>query len=217
MSLLEVNDRLIEAPHLGVYGVLEVNFLWQDSDVTAVLFHPNPVDGGNMRHKVISTLYRYARDKGYNVLCYNSRGVGKSSGTPTASDLEFEDALCVLDWLEKNTDIKTLWLGGFSFGGYMACMMADYLMSQGSRAVFGIKALALIAPSIEKHDVRTLSVPWYKAFLVYGDEDKLVSPTALAEFSSLYGLKTHVFSETGHFFHGKLVELKAVIETLDVY
>lgn len=217
MSLLKVNDRLINAPHLGAYGVLEVNFLWQDSDVTAVLFHPNPVDGGTMTHKVVSTLYRHARDKGYNVLCYNSRGVGKSSGVATASDLEFEDALCVLDWLEKNTDTKMLWLGGFSFGGYMACMKADYLMAQGSRAVFGIKALALVAPSVEKHDVSVLAVPWYKAFLVYGDEDDRVNPDALAQFSTQYGIKTQVLAGVGHFFHGKLVELKAVIETLDTH
>ena len=47
----------------------------------ALLCHPNPVQGGSMLNKVVSTLQRTARDAGYSSLRFNYRGVGQSAGS----------------------------------------------------------------------------------------------------------------------------------------
>ncbi len=211
MSLLEIDSFLIPAEHLGAGGVLEVDALWQNSDTVALLFHPNPVDGGAMGNKIVSTLYRYARDRGFDVVRYNSRGVGKSSGTASASLLELDDALCVLAWLQSQTSAKRLWLGGFSFGGFMACLVADFVKKHTH---LSLQKLVLIAPSIERNDVSGLDLDFDKTIMIYGNHDELVSPTIMAQFAHTHHIKTQVL-DTGHFFHGKLSDLKLALMALD--
>lgn len=211
MGLADIDSFLVPAPHLGQGGVLEVAAHWQQSQTTAILFHPNPIGGGAMSNKVVSTLYRYARDLGYNVIRYNSRGVGRSFGVPTGSLAEFEDALCVLKWA-LTQGAKRFWLGGFSFGGYMACLSADWLIKERKQDA-SVVALCLIAPSVVRHDVQALVLPAH-SFLVYGDRDELVSPVALAQFAQERTLPHRVL-KAGHFFHGKLGELKQAVGELD--
>lgn len=161
MGLADIDSFLLPAPHLGEEGVLEVAYLPQNSPTTAVLFHPNPMGGGAMTNKVVSTLYRYARDQGHDVIRYNSRGVGRSSGTITAGLAEFEDAVCVLKWaMAQGT--RRFWLGGFSFGGYMACLSADWLIKQSAEQDTAVDALCLIAPSIVRHNVHKLVLPAHR-------------------------------------------------------
>lgn len=199
-------------------GYLEMDVLWQNSQTTALLFHPNPVQGGTMHNKVVSTMYRYARDRGYNVVRYNSRGVGGSSGVASASRLELLDALAVVDYVNERAGqyASDFWLGGFSFGGYMACLVADNLQRRGLQ----VARLALIAPSLgrlrgEGLDVSDLAIDWQKAFLVYGDSDKLVSPNELSQLAIHLHLPFALFEQTGHFFHKKLVYLAQVLEYFD--
>ena len=51
----------------------------------ALICHPNPVQGGTMLNKVVSTLQRTARDAGLITLRFNYRGVGASAGTDRKS------------------------------------------------------------------------------------------------------------------------------------
>ncbi len=208
---MDIDSQLIAAPHLGENAVLEVDALWQHSDTVALLFHPNPVDGGAMSNKIVSTLYRHARDKGYDVVRYNSRGVGKSSGTATASLAEFQDALCVLNWLHSQTSARHLWLGGFSFGGFMACLVADFVAQHND---FSLQKLMLIAPSIERNDVGHLNLDFAKTAMIYGNQDELVSPDVMAQFADNHQIKTQIL-DAGHFFHGKLSQLKNALIELD--
>lgn len=200
----------IAAKHLGLDGVLEVEALWQNADTTAFLFHPNPVHGGTMDNKVVSTLYRYARDQKMNVIRYNSRGVGKSSGISTATAAEFADALCVFEWA-KSQNTHRFWLGGFSFGGYMACLLADWIQKHNAAE---LARLFLIAPSIEKNDVSQLQLDTQKIRMIYGNQDELVSVSCMQQFV-LQNNIAHTVLDSGHFFHGQLTELKNSIHQLD--
>ena len=65
----------------GPGGVLEgLHFDQPDARGLALICHPNPVKGGTMLNKVVSTLQRTARDAGYATLRFNFRGVGASAG-----------------------------------------------------------------------------------------------------------------------------------------
>ena len=224
------NSQLIDAPH----GKLEVDALWHNSDPKdpntqriALLCHPNPLGQGTMMNKIVTTMYRFARDfdkdppplankqEPMHVVRFNYRGVGQSTGSYGNMDGEIEDALTVLQWIATQTDARKLWLGGFSFGGYVAMRLAQIIAEQGAFLGVGdfeLTDLALIAPSIEKHSLDSIVLPTDKTFMIYGENDELVSPIALAQFAQDFGIRSDIVADTGHFFHGKLHELMDLLK-----
>lgn len=203
---------LIDAPH----GVLEVEMILQDGerlvqDNFAIICHPNPTQGGTMNNKVVSTLFRHCRDVGMDVFRFNFRGVGRSTGQVGTGDGEFEDALTVLRFALTQTKARRLWLGGFSFGGYIAAKVANHLQSDESFADVHLRNLALIAPSILRAGADELTWAVDRVFMIYGNQDELVPPDAMGHFAKKNHIPTTVI-QTGHFFHGKLVELRQALE-----
>lgn len=108
----------------GPCGVLEG--LYQDeADASglALICHPNPVKGGTMLNKVVSTLQRTARDAGYSTLRFNYRGVGRSAGSHDMQQGEVDDAEAAVNWLLAQRPGLPLVLLGFSFGGFVAASL----------------------------------------------------------------------------------------------
>ncbi len=213
--------QLIDAPHIADGGVLEIETLWQNNDpydpntdTVALLCHPNPLHGGTMTNKVVSTMWRFARDSGYHVVRFNFRGVGQSSGTHDYAKGEVIDGLTVLQWIAEHTDAEKLWLGGFSFGGYVTARIAEQLIL--SPHVWGLDhfeiiKIALIAPSVVNNDASNLILPNEKSVVIYGSADEVVDPLAIAEFVERMQIQCEVLPDVGHFFHGKLTELKQLL------
>lgn len=204
---------LIEAPN----GYLEVDAIWQSGERTsqdflAILCHPNPLQGGTMNNKVVSTMYRFCRDAGMDVFRFNFRGVGRSTGCSEYAEGEFIDALSVLRYALANTKARKLWLGGFSFGGFIACRLADAISSDLDNEFYDLQLhdLVLIAPSVVKNDTSMLTWKAKNSCLIYGSSDEIVPPDALEKFGKDRQLPS-VVMPTGHFFHGKLVELKQIL------
>lgn len=200
---------LINAPH----GVLEVGAIWQNgdrqpSDMLALICHPNPLDGGTMNNKVVSTMYRFCRDAGMDVVRFNYRGVGRSTGVSEYGEGEFVDAQTVLAWALTKTGARRLWMGGFSFGGFVACRMADLIHKSSVFDDVKLDNLALIAPSIVRNDASQLSIEANNTFVIYGDKDGLVAPSLLQQFANERGFDSTVMPDVGHLFHGKLTDLK---------
>lgn len=209
---------LIKAPA----GVLEVETLWQNdnpndaaTDTMAVLCHPNPLFEGTMNNKVVTTMYRFARDAGMHVVRFNFRGVGQSTGDHDYAVGEVEDALTVIQWATAQSNARKIWLGGFSFGGYVTARVAEQLLT--SPQVWGleevtISQVALIAPSVEKNDTSDLTLPTDKTFEIYGNQDEVIAPASMQDFAEKMGLDVSIVDGAGHFFHGKLGELKKLLE-----
>lgn len=212
------NSKLIDAPH----GKLEVDALWHNGNPkndntqhVALLCHPNPLQDGTMMNKVVTTMYRFARDSGMHVVRFNYRGVGQSTGSYGDVVGEIDDALTVLQWIHSQTDARQLWLGGFSFGGFVVAKLAQLLTEQGAFLGlddFDITDLALIAPSIEKNDTTDLILPTEKTFMIYGANDEVIAPSSLQQFGQDFNIRTQVIDDTGHFFHGKLGDLTALLK-----
>ena len=53
---------------------------------------------------------------------------------------------------------------------------------------------------------------WNK--LVHVANDEVIAPSSLQQFGENFGIQTHIIDDTGHFFHGKLGELKQLLEAL---
>ncbi|STZ55624.1 Alpha/beta hydrolase family [Moraxella lacunata] len=199
---------LIPAPHMGDNALLEVDAHWANSDVLAVILHPNPKAGGTMNNKVVTTLYRFCKENGMDTVRFNYRGVGLSSGEIEYGNGEYLDSLCVLDWALQQTNAKTLCLAGFSFGGFIACRVADKVLADYD---VNLQKLTLIAPSIEKNDPTGLTLPT-DTLMIYGDQDEFVRPSSMADFADEFGIRSKVMTGASHFFHGRLGELKELIE-----
>ena len=50
--------------------------------------------------------------------------------------------------------------------------------------------------------------------MIYGANDEVIAPSSLQQFGENFGIQTHIIDDTGHFFHGKLGELKQLLEAL---
>lgn len=218
------NSQLIDAPT----GKLEIDVLWHNNNPKdpnvqhiALLCHPNPLGQGTMMNKIITTMYRFARDyhkdnpaTPMHVVRFNYRGVGQSTGSYGNMIGEIEDALTVLQWIHTQSSARKLWIGGFSFGGYVAMALVQIIQNNEHFANdnFTISNLALIAPSIEKHDTTGFILPIEQTFMIYGENDELVAPNALQDFAENFGIHYDEIKDTGHFFHGKLGELMQLLK-----
>jgi len=69
-----------------------------------------------MNHKVVFSLFHVFVNRGFSVLRFNTRGVGRSQGRFDNGMGELSDAAAALDWLQSmNADAKSCWIAGYSF------------------------------------------------------------------------------------------------------
>ncbi|WP_066799859.1 alpha/beta hydrolase [Moraxella oblonga] len=200
---------LIDARHIHENAVLEVDAHFNDSDTLSLILHPNPKAGGDMNNKVVTTLYRFCKENNMNTVRFNYRGVGKSSGNIEYGNGEFLDSLCILNWAINQTKAKKLWLAGFSFGGFIACRVANELATKNLNIT--LDKLTLIAPSIEKNDPSGLVLP-KDTLVIYGDKDEFVRPSSMNDFVYEFNLRQKIVNNATHFFHGQLNQLKDSLE-----
>ena len=157
-----------------------------------------------MQNKVAYMLTRAFNDLGAVSLRFNFRGVGQSAGKFDDGIGETADALAAMDWLGAQHPGLPLWLGGFSFGSYVA------LRAQSQRQV---ARLVTVAPAVERFTAADISEPRCPWLLVQGDADDVVSPEAVLAWAR--ALKSppriEVMTGAGHFFHGRLNELRETV------
>jgi len=170
----------------------------------AVVCHPHPLQQGAMTNKVAYILARAFNDLGAACLRFNFRGVGKSAGSFDEGLGETADVLAAMDWLGARYPGVPLWLGGFSFGAYVA------LRAQSERPV---KRLVTVAPAVERLDTVALKMPVCPWLLIQGDADEVVSPQAVFDWARNlpHPPSLAVLKGAGHFFHGRLNELRQTV------
>jgi uncharacterized protein len=194
----------------GPCGALEA--LYQDLPAArglALLCHPNPVQGGTMLNKVISTLQRTARDAGLATLRFNYRGVGASAGAHDMASGEIDDAEAAATWLLAQHPGLPLTLLGFSFGGFVAAALSGRLEAQGVE----LEHLILVAPAVARLDARVALAQHCPLTLIQPEADEVIDPAAVFAWSAALGRAHELLkvAECGHFFHGKLGDLKALV------
>ena len=175
----------------------------------ALICHPNPVQGGTMLNKVVSTLQRTARDAGLITLRFNYRGVGASEGTHDMGTGEVDDAQAVAEWLRAKHPGLPLTLFGFSFGGFVAASLGGRLEAKGEQ----LKHLFMVAAAVTRlngYDLLPVNCP---LTLIQPESDEVIDPQAVYDWSSKLERPHELLkvAECGHFFHGKLTDLKDLI------
>ena len=194
----------------GPVGQLEALYLDAETPRGIVLLcHPNPVQGGTMTNKVVSMLQRTARDAGYITLRFNYRGVGTSAGSHDMGSGEVDDAQAAANWLlEKHPELP-LTLMGFSFGGFVAASLGGRLEAEG----VALKHLFMVAPAVMRLGDAD-SLPQTCALSVIQPEtDEVIDPQLVYAWSDALPRPHELLkvAECGHFFHGKLTDLKDLV------
>ena len=194
---------LFDGPAGRIEGVLD--FPERAPAAAAVVCHPNPAQGGTMQNKVAYILARAFNDLGAIALRFNFRGIGRSEGTFDNGVGEVGDALAALDWLAAQHPGLPLWLGGFSFGAYVA------LRAQGERPV---RRLVTVAPAVMRFATAPIVPPVCPWLLVQGDADDVVPPGEVLDWARSLARPPQlaVLPGAGHFFHGRLNELREAVD-----
>ncbi len=183
----------------------------QNEGVVSIVCHPHSLMGGTMNNKVVHTVARARRDVGHRVVRFNFRGVEKSEGRYAEGIGEQEDLLAVVDWVRRVRPQDVICLAGFSFGSYVAAAACSRAVERGDP----IRHLLLIAPAVENFGFdKLLQFPCALSVL-YGDADEVVNSNAMRDWAEKVQTSKKIVSlpQAGHFFHGRLTEVKTIVES----
>ncbi|QXI29461.1 alpha/beta hydrolase [Pseudomonas vanderleydeniana] len=194
----------------GPVGQLEALYLDNpEPRGLALICHPNPVQGGTMLNKVVSTLQRTARDAGLITLRFNYRGVGASAGSHDMGSGEVDDAEAAAQWLlAKHPDLP-LTLFGFSFGGFVAASLGGRLEARGQ----SLKHLFMVAAAVMRLRAEDRLPESCPLTLIQPEADEVIDPQVVYDWSAALDRPHELLkvAECGHFFHGKLTDLKDLL------
>jgi uncharacterized protein len=192
----------------GPTGPLEARLEFPDGapdpSVFGVACHPHSLKGGTMDNKVTHTIARAMVECGAPAFRFNFRGVGASGGVFDSGRGEADDLAAVVEEGRRRFPGAALWLGGFSFGAFVALRGAPRLAPA---------KLVAVAPPVVGYELGDVEAPDCEWLLAQGDADDVVPPDAVLQWAARQSNKPrlHVLAGAGHFFHGRLHELKPLI------
>ncbi len=198
----------------GPAGRLEGRYHHQNTPnaPVAIILHPHPQFGGTMDNPIVHQLYYLFVERGFSVLRFNFRGVGRSQGIFDNGQGELSDAAAALDWMQTfNHEARTCWIAGFSFGSWISMQL---LMRRPEIAGF-----ITIAPPANLYDFSFLAPCPSSGLMVNGDKDAVVPPESVVGL--VERLKTQrgividhqVIPGANHFFENKQEELIELVAT----
>jgi len=158
--------------------------------------HPHPLHGGSLENKVVTTLAKAANEAGWVSVRPNFRGVGMSDGSFDAGVGETDDLLAVARFVEASYPNLPWALAGFSFGAFVQHRLRQQLDA---------RRLILVAPAVTMYAFDPVPAD---SVVIFGDADELIPPAAIRLWAEQQQLAVKVIPGAGHFFHGKLKELK---------
>ena len=175
-----------------------------ESTPIVVISHPHPLYGGSMTNKVVHILAKSFAEMNAITLRFNFRGVGKSQGKYDEGIGEAEDLQSLVEQLKQCRPQAPVWLAGFSFGAYVTIR---------AQAVIHAEKLVLVAPPVSMYpfaELEEIDVPWV---VIQGGKDEVIDAGAVKDWVAERACPPQLIwmDDVGHFFHGKLIELKALL------
>ncbi len=176
----------------------------------ALILHPHPEHGGTMNNKITYMMFQAMLDRGFSVMRFNSRGVGRSQGIFDRGEGELSDAACALDWMQElNPNAPYVWIAGFQFGAWIGMQL---LMRRPEIAGF-----ISVAPPANLYDFSFLAPCPSSGLILQGGKDDVVpEPSVLDLVGKLKAQKGieidyRVLPSANHFFHDHTEDMIAHI------
>ncbi|MBE7637029.1 alpha/beta fold hydrolase [Sneathiella sp. P13V-1] len=177
----------------------------------ALILHPHPQYGGTMNNKVVFNLFTNFKERGFSVLRFNFRGVGRSQGDYDQGIGELSDAAAALDWMQThNPNAGPVWVAGFSFGAWIAMQL---LMRRPE-----IEGFISVAPPANMYDFSFLAPCPSSGIIINGTRDIQVPQKdvlkLVEKLQAQKGITIHHSEVTGadHFFQETLQNLMSSVD-----
>lgn len=172
-----------------------------ESTPIVVISHPHPLYGGTMTNKVVYILAKSFSELGAITVRFNFRGVGKSAGEYDHGAGEAEDLQAMVADLRQWRPQAPIWLAGFSFGSYVTTRAQEMIKAE---------KLLLVAPPVSMYafdEIAEIDIPW---IVIQGGQDEVIDAAAVKSWVSARPNQPQLIwmEEAGHFFHGKLNDVK---------
>ncbi len=169
----------------------------------ALILHPEPNRGGNMNNRVSLAMYKLFQERGFSVMRFNFRGVGRSMGVYNNGEGELSDAATALDWIEAQCpNARSCWVAGFSFGAWIGMQ----LMMRRPEIV----GFVSVTPPATDKDFTFLAPCPSSGIIVHGEADGVVPADSVIRMvdriQTQRGVKVdlRLVPEANHFFTGKI-------------
>ena len=177
----------------------------------AMILHPHPQFHGTMNHQIVYQCYYAFAHRGFSVLRFNFRGVGRSQGSFDHGTGELSDAASALDWAQTiNPEARACWVAGFSFGAWIGMQL---LMRRPE-----IDCFISVSPPANSYDFAFLA-PCPSSGLIVGAEKDEVVPLAdiqklVARLSLQKGItvESRTIKGANHFYHDSLDKLAVEVD-----
>ena len=169
----------------------------------AIILHPHPQFGGTMNNQIVYHLYYAFADRGFSVLRFNFRGVGRSQGIFDNGPGELADAASALDWVQTvKPEARNCWIAGVSFGAWIAMQL---LMRRPE-----IEGFVSVAPPANLYDFSFLAPCPSSGLFINGEKDRVVPSHSVGDLAQR--LKTQrgivvehqIVPNANHFFEDRI-------------
>ena len=138
-----------------------------------------------MNNKVVYNLYYIFVRRGFSVLRFNFRGVGRSQGEFDNGFGELSDAASALDWLQSvNPNAPACWVAGFSFGAWIGMQL---LMRRPE-----IEGFISVAPPANMYDFSFLAPCPSSGLILQGTEDDVVPEPSVEKLANKLKMQKNI-------------------------
>ncbi|MCC7260052.1 MAG: alpha/beta hydrolase, partial [Alphaproteobacteria bacterium] len=148
---------------------------------------------------------------GFSVLRFNFRGVGRSQGKFDDGLGELTDAASALDWMQiNNADAPTCWVGGFSFGAWIAMQL---MMRRPE-----IEGFVSVSPPANMYDFSFLAPCPASGLITQGEKDDIVSEEAVSKLAAKLATQRSVSVEysslpgADHYYRSQMDDLNRILD-----
>jgi hypothetical protein len=175
-----------------------------DSLGVIVLCHPHPQHGGTMRAPLLGAIAKYAVSEGYDVVRFNFRGVGESTGIHGNGEAELQDVEAAMAFA-SGLDIPVTGMAGWSFG---AAVCLNWQAGTASAVPYVGIAPPVDGPLTPPLPAPSRLMPARRAFVI-GEKDQFIPADELATYAASIGAEIIRYRGTDHFFvlkHSRLAE-----------
>ena len=179
----------------------------EDATRALVLCHPHPQMGGTMSAPLLIALRDELVGRGWSVLRFNFRGIGKSEGQTSTGEPETADAAGAIDTLRALRPGLPHAIAGWSFGAAVAVRVA----AEGH----DLAACAGIAPALVARPGITAGLPpagrlriGIPLLFVCGSNDELVDPAVCRAWAEAAGGDFVEIPGANHFFWARYDRLR---------
>lgn len=169
-----------------------------------VLCHPHPEHGGTLRAPILGAIAQHAVAEGFDVLRFNFRGVGASTGVHGDGHDELHDIDAAMEFA-SDLPLPIAGLSGWSFG---AAVSLNWQASVGSTVPYVGIAPPVRSP-LTPHLPDPSELEAAKRGFIVGERDQFIPADDLATYAASISAEIIRYPGTDHFFvlkHRKLAE-----------